>query len=92
MKFIFQNFRLNKLAVIAFIMVQLIITVKTDKLNASDSRDELFTVIKNLKVNYKKLKSIIEEAGGKVDGVKLGFIDKNNRILLATKDIEVSNQ
>lgn len=92
MKFIFQNFRLNKLAVIAFIMVQLIITVKTDKLNASDSGDELFTVIKNLKVNYKKLKSIIEEAGGKVDGVKLGFINKNNRILLATKDIEVSNQ
>ena len=90
MKFIFKNCLSNKLILVFLIMFQLVVIGKMNE-NTDDTSDSKFSdVIQDLKENFKKLKSIIEEAGGKVEGVKLGFVNRNNRYLKAKNDIKVS--
>jgi hypothetical protein len=71
-------------------MFQIVATVKMNEVRHRASGNKFSQVIHDLKQNFKKLKSIIEEAGGKVEGVKLGFVNKNNRFLKAQKEIKVS--
>ena len=89
MKFI-KNHLSNKLILVSLILLQIIVIGKTNETNNKVSDEKFTEIIKDVKENFKKLKSIVTEKGGKVEGLKLGFINKNNRFLKTKNDVKVS--